>query len=236
MPMHRTYGVDTGDVAISATGQTPMLYFSVPSTADGNLFKLVPSIEAGSSVPTVPSNSSVTFGLFVVTGTVGGGASLTPKQLEGNVLASNLTVKSGSTALTGLTQGAYAGWLRTIPFTVGAFQEADHENTAALEVPLLPSTLYAVYFNIPSGPGAGRIFLPGCKHIGPSRLMTRDTPAEFRVGKVIPGGGSQTIFACSDHLAATVRQLNPEGAALAVLMADPSVHSCKGCDADWPTG
>lgn len=155
MPMHRTYVVDTLQVAIGGTGATPMLYFSVPSTADGNIFKAVPSIEVGASVPTVPSNSSVNFALFKVTGTVGGGAALTPLQLEGNALASNLTVKSGSTALTGLTQGAYAGWSRTVPFTAGAFSEADHENTAAAETPLIPSTLYAVYFTVPVGPGAG---------------------------------------------------------------------------------
>lgn len=155
MPMNRTYGIDTGQIAISATGDTPALYFSVPSTADADVFKFVPSIEVGASVPTVPSNSDVNFGIYVVTGTVAGGAALTPKQLNGNVLASNLTVKSGSTALTGLTKGAWAGWGRTIPFAAGSFSEADHENTNALEVPLLPSTLYAVYFNIPAGPGAG---------------------------------------------------------------------------------
>lgn len=155
MSMNRTYAVDTGLVAISATGSTPILYFSVPATADGNIFKMIPIVEVDASVPTVPSNSDVNFALYVVTGTVAGGAALTPKQLNGNVLASNLTVKSGSTALTGLTQGAWAGWGRTIAFNPGAFSEADHENTAALEVPLLPSTLYAVYMRIPVGPGAG---------------------------------------------------------------------------------
>lgn len=155
MSMARTYVTDSGLVAIAATGATPIWYIAVPATADGNAFKFVPSVEVGASVPTVPSNSDVNFALFVVTGAVGGGAALTPKQLNGNVLASNMTVKSGSTALTGLTQGAFAGWGRTIPFAAGAFSEADHENTSALEVPLLPSTNYAVYMTVPAGPGAG---------------------------------------------------------------------------------
>src|ERR1700722_15514473 len=155
MSMNRTYDIDTGLVSIAATGLTPILYFSVPATADANVFKLIPSIEVDAGVPTVPSNSDVNFGLYVVTGAVGGGAALTPKQLNGNVLASNLTVKSGSTALTRLARGGFAGWGRTIPFAAGAFSEADHENTSALEVPLLPSTLYAVYMRIPVGPGAG---------------------------------------------------------------------------------
>ena len=118
------------------------------------MFKLVPSIEAGSSVPTLPSNGDLQVTLNIVTGTVGGGASVTPQQLHGNVLASNLTVKSGSTALTGLTQSTEKfSW--TIPFAIGAFRESDEENTNALELPLLPSTLYALYMNVPSGPGAG---------------------------------------------------------------------------------
>lgn len=65
-----------------------------------------------------------------------------------------------------------------------------------------------------------------------------DTPAEFRVTKAIPGG-AVSLFACPAHLAASMRQLQPmppTGVALAVVPADPAVHSCKGCDADWPTG
>lgn len=155
MPMHRTYVTDSGLIAVSATGSTPIMYYSLPATADANIFKVVPSVEVDASVPTVPSNSDVNFALFKVTGAVGGGAALTPVQLEGNVLASNATVKSGSTALTGLTQGAFAGWGRTIPFGAGSFRESDEENTAALEVPMLPSTNYAIYMRVPVGPGAG---------------------------------------------------------------------------------
>lgn len=155
MSMNRTYVTDTGLVAISATGATPIWYISAPATADANVFKLIPVIEVSSSAPTVPSNSDVNFGLYVVTGAVGGGAALTPKQQAGNVLASNMTVKSGSTALTGLTQGAWQGWGRTVPFNPGAFEAEDLANTNAEEIPLLPSTNYAVYINVPSGPGAG---------------------------------------------------------------------------------
>jgi len=59
MSMSRAYAVDTGQIAISATGDTPALYLSVPAAADANVFKLVPSIEAGAAVPTVPSNSDL---------------------------------------------------------------------------------------------------------------------------------------------------------------------------------
>jgi hypothetical protein len=61
-----------------------------------------------------------------------------------------------------------------------------------------------------------------------------DTPAEFAVTKLIPGSGRQTVYTCAAHLAATMRQLQVQGAALATVPANPAVHSCKGCDADWP--
>lgn len=154
MSMSRTYMENSGLVAIAATGLTPVFYVSVPSTADGNIFKVVPSVEVDASTPTIPSNSDIYFSLNKVTGTVGGGAAVTPNQIAGNVLASNLTWKSGSTALTGLTQGAEV-WARTIPYAAGAFREADEENTNALEIPLLPSTNYAFYMRVPVGPGAG---------------------------------------------------------------------------------
>lgn len=152
--MSRTYMVNSGLVAIAATGLTPVFYVSVPSTADGNVFKIIPSVEVDASTPTIPSNSDIYFSLNKVTGTVGGGAAVTPNQIAGNVLASNLTWKSGSTALTGLTQSTEV-WGRAIPYAAGSFREADEENTNALEIPLLPSTNYAFYMRVPVGPGAG---------------------------------------------------------------------------------
>lgn len=154
MSMARTYLANSGLVAIAATGLTPVLFVSIPSTADGNVFKVVPSIEAGASVPTLPSNSNVYFSLNKVTGTKAGGAAVTPSQIAGNVLASNLVWSSGSTALTGLAQSTEV-WGRTIPFAIGAFRESDEENTNALEIPLLPSGQYAFYMSVPVGPGAG---------------------------------------------------------------------------------
>lgn len=154
MSMNRTYLTNSGLVSIAGTGLTPILYLSVPATADGNVFKIVPSIEADASVPTVPSNSDVYFSLNIVTGTKAGGAAVTPSQIAGNVLASNLVASSGTTAITGLTQSTEK-WGRVIPYAMGSFRESDEENTNALEIPLLPSTNYAVYIRVPVGPGAG---------------------------------------------------------------------------------
>ncbi len=50
-----------------------------------------------------------------------------------------------------------------------------------------------------------------------------------------PGAGVQNIYACSLHLAHTVRTLRKDTtAAVAVKGADPSVHGCKGHLDDWP--
>lgn len=156
MSMARTYMADSGLIAISATGATPAFYIAPPATADLNIFKVIPSIEAGASVPTVPSNSSIQCTLNKVTGTKAGGAAVTPagpfQNLSG--LAANTVWSSGSTALTGLTQSTEY-WSRTIPFAAGSFRESDEENTNALEINLAASTTTAFYFTVPAGPGAG---------------------------------------------------------------------------------
>lgn len=156
MPMNRTYMVDSGLIAIGATGATPALYIAPPATADLNIFKVVPSIESGGSVPTYPSNSSIQCTLNKVTGTKAGGAAVTPAGPMFNLagLAANSVWSSGSTALTGLTQSTEY-WSRTIPFAPGAFRESDEENTNALEINLAASTTTAFYFTVPVGPGAG---------------------------------------------------------------------------------
>lgn len=158
----RTYMTDSGLIAISATGATPALYFSTPSTADLTLLRLKPSIEANTGTPTVPSNQSVFWSLNKVTGTVGGGAAVTPSQIQGNTLAANSTWKSGSTALTGLTQSTEF-WPGAMPYSIGAVWQEDSENTNSMEIPVPVSSTYAFYFTIPAGPGAGsNIFARMC--------------------------------------------------------------------------
>jgi hypothetical protein len=156
MSMARTYMTDSGLIAIGATGATPALYVAPTATNDLNFFKMIPSIEAGGSVPTVPSNSSIQCTLNKVTGTKAGGAAVTPAGPMQNLggLAANTVFSSGSTALTGLTQSTEV-WSRTIPFAIGSFRESDEENTNALEINIPASGLYCFYFTVPVGPGAG---------------------------------------------------------------------------------
>lgn len=154
MTMFRTYEENSGAIAIAGSGlSAPLMYFAPPSTADGNLFKLKVSCEAGASTPTVPTSSSLLFTVNKVTGTKAGGAAVTPTPTGPSSLAANVVVSSGTTAITGLTQAAEL-WAATIPFSPGSFAGDDDPNTGE-EVYLAASGIYAVYVTVPTGPGAG---------------------------------------------------------------------------------
>jgi len=161
MPMFRTYEENSGLIAISATGlSAPLLYFAPPATADGNLFKVKVSCEAGAGTPTVPTSSSLSFTLNRVTGTKAGGAAVTPTPTgpatalgAAAPLAANIVVSSGTTAITGLTQTAEL-WEGTIPFSPGSFSGDDDPNTGE-EVYLAASGQYAFFVTVPAGPGFG---------------------------------------------------------------------------------
>lgn len=154
MGMYRAYETNSGLVAISATGlSAPLLYFTPGAAADGNLFKIKVSCEAGASTPTVPTSSSLAFTLNKTTGTKAGGAAVTPSPIGASSLASNITASSGSTAITGLTQSTEL-WEGTIPFSPGSFSGDDDPNTGE-EVYLAASGTYAFYVTVPAGPGFG---------------------------------------------------------------------------------
>ena len=154
MPMYRCYETNSGIIAASATGLSgPLLYFSTPATADGNLFKAKVSVVAAAGAPTPPSNQSGFFSLNKVTGTKAGGAAVTPSPIGPNNLASNITVSSGSTAITGLTQSTEL-WGQDVGFAVGSFAGDDDPNTGE-EVFLGPSGQFAFYLNLGAGAGAG---------------------------------------------------------------------------------
>lgn len=154
MPMFRTYETNSGLVAIAATGlSAPLLYLAPPASADGNLFKVKVSCEAGAGVPTVPSNSSLAFTFNKTTGTKAGGAAVTPSPTGPSSLAANIVASSGTTAITGLTQSTEL-WEGTCPFSPGSFAGDDDPNTGE-EVYLAASGTYAFYVTVPAGPGFG---------------------------------------------------------------------------------
>src|SRR5580692_7689805 len=156
MSMYRGYEVDSKGVAV-ATGVTPILYIGTAATADAHIVRFRAILEAISS-PAPPTNGSVVFTINVVTGTVGGGGSVTAQQRSGfnssGGLAANTTFTSANAAaITGLTQGAQLAFLE-VPFATGAWEEDAWENTG-LEIDLPQSGKYCVYASAPSGAGTG---------------------------------------------------------------------------------
>lgn len=151
--MFRTYVTDSGLIVVTAaTGVIgPLLYIAPPATATGNVFKFKCSSEAGAAAPVVPANSDVQFVLAKVTGTKAGGAAVTPTPTSPDQLAANIVFSSGTTAITGLTQGATL-WPGTTGLTPGSSINDDDPNTGT-EVWLAASGQYAVYGIIPAGPG-----------------------------------------------------------------------------------
>ena len=149
----RTYFVDSAEVSIGGTSATPMLYGAAAASTDFNLVGIRVSCEAGSS-PAPPTGSSLLFAFCAVTGTVGGGAAVTPRLNGAGSVTARSTWLSGSTALTGLTQGNVF-WSHPIPLAAGSsypewFWPGFERNVS-------PAALVAVYFTAVGGAGTGML-------------------------------------------------------------------------------
>lgn len=153
MAVYRSYEIDSGAVSISGTAAIPLLYIAPGSGNDMNILRVKVMIEAAST-PAPPSNGSVLFQISAVTGSVGGGASLTPTKLSSSSLIAQTAYKGGTTAITGLTQSATEYWAHAVPFTAGASWEDAMENTG-LEINVPASATWCLYSTAASGAGSG---------------------------------------------------------------------------------
>ena len=118
----RVYTATTNLVAYTGTSATPILYGAAPATATLDIQAIRIGIYSGSGV-SYPSNGSVLCQLARVTGTVGGGTSITARIAPHNAsdIASNISAldDASGAAITGLTQGVNL-WQQSLPFTAGA--------------------------------------------------------------------------------------------------------------------
>ena len=151
--LNRTYLADSGLITLAATTAVPAFYIAPTSTNDLVIARINVQVEATGAQSASPStNTSILFQLSTVTGSVGGGAAITPKQISGTALAANTVWKSGSTTLTGLTQTTEF-WDKAIALSAGSWAEDAYENTG-LEIPLAASSLSCFYFTCAGGYGA----------------------------------------------------------------------------------
>jgi len=152
--LNRTYYASSGLVALSGTTPLPALYIAPTSTNDLVIARIKVAVVATSSQAASPStNNSAYITLNTVTGSVGGGAAVTPRQQSGTTLAANTVFKSGSTALTGLTQSTEL-WGQDLAESAGAWGEDAYEN-AGTEIPLAASSLSCFYVSTPVSAGSG---------------------------------------------------------------------------------
>ena len=152
--LNRTYYASSGLVAVSGTSAVPALYVSTPATADLVICKILVAIESTSAQSASPStNNSILFTLNTVTGSVAGGAAVTPHQQPGaSSLAARSTWTSGSTALTGLTQST-DWWGQPIALSAGSWAAQDETNTG-LEIAVPISSTLCFYYLAASGAGS----------------------------------------------------------------------------------
>jgi hypothetical protein len=155
MASRRTYFVKSGAVTLNSTSMIPVLVGSAPSTADFNLVGLRVASQAVSS-PSPQNNGSILGAVYVVTGTLAGGASVTPQQLGGNTLGAKSTWTSASSAaITGLTLGAEL-WEQ--PIGTGGGSGWGEWFPDSFEIPCAPSTLIAICYSAAAGYGSGMAF------------------------------------------------------------------------------
>lgn len=152
MSLARAYNVGSSAVSIANTSATAALYGAAAAGADLNIVGIKPRVTSAAGSP--PANTSVLVQVSVVTGSVGGGAPVTARPTGQSSLAAQSTWKSGSTALTGLTQGNTL-WEDDIPYTAGG--GCIDWLPQGFEVNVAAGTLVAVYFTAGSA-GSGCSF------------------------------------------------------------------------------
>lgn len=142
MALGRTYTAISNLVTYTGTSATPVFYGAGTSTSTADFEELFIGSYAGSSA-SYPANGTLLVQVARVTGTVGGGTTVTGNPKNSSDIAANTTFKDASgAAITGLTIGAILGQ-KVIPFTAGAGW--GEWVTPGAEWRLPASGLFAVY-------------------------------------------------------------------------------------------
>jgi hypothetical protein len=106
-------------IAYTSTTASPIMYASPGANSTLDIECIRVGTYSGSGV-SYPSNGTLLFQLMRSTGTAAGGAADTPAPHNSGDVAAQGTFLDGSTAITGLTQGAVILWQQVLPFTAGA--------------------------------------------------------------------------------------------------------------------
>jgi len=121
MSLGRLYTADSGVCALATTTPSALLWaWPGAATVTLDIAAIRIGILASGGTPSYPSNGSVQIQLCRVTGTITGGASVTPNPMNSSDIAANSVWKSASTAITVQPTLGVVLWQQEIPFTAGA--------------------------------------------------------------------------------------------------------------------
>lgn len=115
----RIYTTNSNLVVFTGTTATPIFYGAAASTNTADI-QAIRIGSYGASSASYPSNGAILVQLARVTGSVGGGTTVTATPHNSADMAANTTFKDASGgAITGLSIGVIL-WQQSIPFTAGA--------------------------------------------------------------------------------------------------------------------
>lgn len=121
MAIGRIYTAESGTCALATTTPSALIW-AWPGAATVTMDILAVRLGTTSSggTPSYPTNGVVQVQLVRATGTITGGASVTPNPHNSGDIAANSVWKSASTAITGQPTVGVVLWGIQIPFTAGA--------------------------------------------------------------------------------------------------------------------
>lgn len=121
MPLGRYYTAESGVCALATTTASALLWaWPGAATVTMDIAAIRVGITASGGTPSYPSNGIVQVQLVRATGTIAGGATITPNPHNSSDIAANSVWKSASTAITTQPTVGVVLWGQQLPFTAGA--------------------------------------------------------------------------------------------------------------------
>jgi hypothetical protein len=118
MPLGRYYTAESGTCALATTTPSALIWaWPGAATVTMDIVAIRVGVAGGSSFPT---NGVVQVQLVRATGTIAGGATITPNPHNSSDIAANSAWRSASTAITTQPTVGVVLWGQQLPFTAGA--------------------------------------------------------------------------------------------------------------------
>jgi|SRR5215469_13626923 len=121
MALGRIYTAESGTCALATTTASALIWAWPASAAvTMDILAIRVGVTASGGTPSYPSNGIVQVQLVRATGTIAGGATITPNPHNSSDIAANSAWRSASTAITTQPTVGVVLWGQQLPFTAGA--------------------------------------------------------------------------------------------------------------------